>query len=193
MLSTRVKALKLGDGLKEGIEIGPCINEGQRKTVHGYVEVGMKEGATLVAGGNIASGNGLSGGWFYQPTIFTDVQPSMRIAKEEIFGPVLSIIRFKSLAEGIKILNDTIYGLSSSIYTQNVNSAFEAIRDIKAGITYINGPTIGAEAHMPFGGVKQTGNGHREGGWTVFEFFSEWKTVYVDYSGKLQRAQIDAQ
>jgi NAD-dependent aldehyde dehydrogenases len=101
------------------------------------------------------------------------------------------VIKIKSLDEAIDVLNDTIYGLSSSIYTNNVNDAFKAIRDIRAGITYVNGPTIGAEAHMPFGGVKQTGNGHREGGWTVYDFFSEWKAVYVDYSGKLQKAQID--
>jgi aldehyde dehydrogenase (NAD+) len=159
--------------------------------VQSYVEIGLKEGAVLQAGGSIASGNGLSDGWFHQPTIFDGVTPEMRIAKEEIFGPVLSVLRIKSIDEGIKVLNNTIYGLSSSIYTTNVNHAFKAIRDVKAGITYINAPTIGAEAHMPFGGVKQTGNGHREGGWTVFEFFSEWKTVYVDYSGGLQRAQID--
>lgn len=192
MLVDRAQKLRLGDGLKENTEVGPCINEGQRKTVHSYVEIGMKEGATLVTGGTIASGDGLNKGWFYQPTIFTNVQPEMRIAKEEIFGPVLSVIKIKSLEEGIAVLNNTIYGLSSSIYTAGVNNAFKAIRDIKAGITYINGPTIGAEAHMPFGGVKQTGNGHREGGWTVFDFFTEWKTVYVDFSGKLQRAQIDA-
>jgi acyl-CoA reductase-like NAD-dependent aldehyde dehydrogenase len=190
-LVERTQKLRLGDGLKKETDVGPCINEGQRKTVHSYVEIGLKEGAKLVTGGNIASGDGLSKGWFYQPTIFTDVAPTMRIAKEEIFGPVLSVIKIRSLEDGINVLNETIYGLSSSIYTANVNNAFKAIRDIKAGITYINGPTIGAEAHMPFGGVKQTGNGHREGGWTVFEFFSEWKTVYVDFSGKLQRAQID--
>ena len=172
-------------------DVGPCINEAQRKTVHQYVEIGLAEGAKLATGGNIATGPGLDKGWFYQPTIFTGVKPSMRIAKEEIFGPVLSVIKVKSLDEGITVLNDTIYGLSSSIYTKNVNDAFRAIRDISAGITYVNGPTIGAEAHMPFGGVKQTGNGHREGGWTVYDFFSEWKAVYVDYSGKLQRAQID--
>ncbi len=191
MLVERTQKLRLGDGLKETTDVGPCVNEGQRKTVHSYVEIGMKEGAKLVTGGKVASGDGLSGGWFYQPTIFADVAPTMRIAKEEIFGPVLSVIKIKSLEEGITILNDTIYGLSSSIYTTNVNYAFKAIRDVKAGITYINAPTIGAEAHMPFGGVKQTGNGHREGGWTVFDFFTEWKTVYVDYSGGLQRAQID--
>jgi acyl-CoA reductase-like NAD-dependent aldehyde dehydrogenase len=191
MLLARVKALTLGDGLKPGVEVGPCVNEGQQQTVQGYVEVGLKEGATLVAGGKVPKDPSLKGGWFYEPTIFTDVKPSHRIALEEIFGPVLSVIRTRSLEEGIEILNGTVYGLSSSVYTTNINSAYQAIRDIKAGITYINAPTIGAEAHMPFGGVKQTGNGHREGGWTVYEFFSEWKTVYVDFSGGLQRAQID--
>lgn len=192
-LVDRAKQLVLGDGLLQSTTVGPCINEGQRDSVHRYVEIGQSEGATLVLGGSPASGNGLDRGWFYSPTIFTDVHPEMRIAKEEIFGPVLSVVRIKSLEEGISVLNNTIYGLSSSIYTRDINKAFRAIRDIKSGITYVNGPTIGAEAHMPFGGVKQTGNGHREGGWTVFEFFSEWKTVYVDYSGRLQRAQIDTE
>ena len=191
MLTERVKKLKLGDGLQPGVEVGPCVNEGQRKTVQSYVEIGLQQGAQIAAGGEIPSEPTLTRGWFYKPTVFTGVKPDHRIAKEEIFGPVLSVLKVKSLDEGVRILNDTIYGLSSSVYTANVNDAFRAIRDIKAGITYINAPTIGAEAHMPFGGVKQTGNGHREGGWTVYEFFSEWKTVYVDYSGGLQRAQID--
>jgi len=193
MLIDRTNKLRLGDGLKETTDVGPCVNESQRKTVQSYVEIGQKEGAKIVAGGSIASGDGLSKGWFHQPTIFTGVTPEMRIAKEEIFGPVLSVVKIKSLEEGIQVLNNTIYGLSSSVYTQDINNAFRAIRDVKAGITYINAPTIGAEAHMPFGGVKQTGNGHREGGWTVYDFFSEWKTVYVDYSGGLQRAQIDTE
>ncbi len=191
MLVDRTKKLRLGDGLLPATEVGPCVNESQRKTVQSYVEIGQREGARLVAGGSIASGNGLGKGWFYAPTIFADVMPEMRVAKEEIFGPVLSVIRTKSLEESIAVLNNTVYGLSSSVYTRDVNKAFVAIRDIKAGITYINVPTIGAEAHLPFGGVKQTGNGHREGGWTVYDFFTEWKAVYVDYSGKLQRAQID--
>jgi aldehyde dehydrogenase (NAD+) len=191
MLVKRVEKLRLGDGLKKETQIGPCVNEGQRKTVQSYVEIGLQQGARLVAGGEIAKEGSLKKGWFYRPTVFTNVHPTHRIAKEEIFGPVLSVIKVRSLEEGVNILNDTIYGLSSSVYTKDVNSAFRAIRDIKAGITYINAPTIGAEAHMPFGGVKQTGNGHREGGWTVYEFFSEWKAVYVDYSGGLQRAQID--
>ncbi len=192
MLVERTNKLRLGDGLLPTTDVGPCVNEGQRNTVKSYVEIGLKEGAKLAAGGDIGRGGDLDKGWFHQPTIFSDVTPEMRIAKEEIFGPVLSVLKIKSLEEGINVLNNTIYGLSSSVYTNDVNAAFRAVRDIKAGITYINAPTIGAEAHMPFGGVKQTGNGHREGGWTVFEFFSEWKTVYVDYSGGLQRAQIDA-
>ena len=191
MLVSRTKELRLGDGLKETTDVGPVVNEQQRKTIHQYVEIGTKEGAELVLGGQVASIDGLKGGWFYQPTIFTGVFPDMRIAREEIFGPVLTVIKVKSLEEGITVLNNTIYGLSSSIYTRDINKAYEAIRDIRAGITYINAPTIGAEAHMPFGGVKQTGNGHREGGWTVYDFFTEWKTVYVDYSGRIQRAQID--
>ncbi|MEK7669993.1 MAG: aldehyde dehydrogenase family protein, partial [Bacteroidota bacterium] len=191
ILVDRTKKLRLGDGLKEGTDVGPCVNESQRSTVQSYVEIGKKEGAKLLAGGAVAKGDGLSKGWFHEPTIFGDVTPTMRIAKEEIFGPVLSVLKAKSLEDAIQTLNNTIYGLSSSVYTRDVNKAFAAMRDIKAGITYINASTIGAEAHLPFGGVKQTGNGHREGGWTVYDFFTEWKTVYVDYSGKLQRAQID--
>ena len=191
MLVTRTRKLRLGSGLLPDVDVGPCINEGQRKTVQEYVEIGLKEGARLGTGGHVPKGNGLEKGWFHEPTIFLDVRPNHRIAQEEIFGPVLSVIKVGSLREGVEILNGTIYGLSSSVYTKDVNSAFQAIRDIKAGITYINAPTIGAEAHMPFGGVKQTGNGHREGGWTVYDFFTEWKTVYVDFSGGLQRAQID--
>ena len=191
MLIDRVSKLKLGDGLVDGVDVGPCVNQGQQDTVKSYVEIGLKEGAKLAFGGAVPKDPGLAKGWFHEPTIFVDVQPHHRIAREEIFGPVLSVIKIRSLDEGIRVMNDTIYGLSSSVYTKNVNDAYTAIRDIKAGITYINAPTIGAEAHMPFGGVKQTGNGHREGGWTVFELFSEWKTVYIDYSGGLQRAQID--
>ena len=191
MLVKRVEKLKLGDGLKKGVDVGPCVNEDQRKTVQSYVDIGLEQGAKLVAGGEIPKDSNLNKGWFYKPTVFTSVKPDHRIAKEEIFGPVLSVLKAKSLDDSIQILNDTIYGLSSSLYTRDVNGAFRAIRDIKAGITYINAPTIGAEAHMPFGGVKQTGNGHREGGWAVYDFFSEWKTIYIDYSGGLQRAQID--
>jgi aldehyde dehydrogenase (NAD+) len=191
LLIEKVEKLKVGNGLDITSEMGPCINEGQRDIVESYVKIGKDEGATLVTGGNKLTTGKYSKGWFFQPTIFTNVTPNMRLAQEEIFGPILSILKVKSLDESIEVLNNTPYGLSSSIYTQDINNSFKAIRDIKAGITYVNGPTIGAEAHMPFGGVKQTGNGHREGGWTVYDFFTEWKAVYVDFSGKLQKAQID--
>ena len=191
MLVDHTKKLRLGDGLKETTDVGPLVNQNQVETVEKYVGIGTEEGAKVLAGGKRPDGNELSKGWFYEPTILGAVTASMRVAREEIFGPVLSVIKVKNIAEAIDVANGTNYGLSSSVYTQDLNNAYQAIRDIRAGITYINAPTIGAEAHMPFGGVKETGNGHREGGWTVYEFFSEWKTVYVDYSGKLQRAQID--
>jgi aldehyde dehydrogenase (NAD+) len=190
-LVERVKRLKVGNGLDESVEMGPCVSEPQRSSVHGYVEIGKSEGAKLLAGGEALVAGEWSKGWFYQPTIFGDVKPDMRIAREEIFGPVLSVLKVKDLAEAIRVLNNTPYGLSSSIYTQDVNNAFQAIETIEAGITYVNVPTIGAECHLPFGGVKDTGNGHREGGWTAYDIFCELKTVYVDYSGKLQKAQID--
>lgn len=192
MLVKRVNKLKLGYGNEKGVDVGPCVSKEQRETVNDYVKIGLNEDkATLIAGGDYANEGELAKGWFYKPTIFKDVTPDMRIAKEEIFGPVLAVLKCSSLDEAIDILNGTEYGLSSSIFTNNVNDAFKAVRDIQAGITYINGATIGAEAHMPFGGVKATGNGHREGGWTVYDFYTEWKAVYIDYSGKLQRAQID--
>ncbi len=191
MLVERVKKLKVGNGLDESTEMGPIINEAQLNKIHQYVEIGKQEGAKLLIGGHRLTGGEYDKGWFYAPTIFVDVHPKMRIAQEEIFGPVLCVIKVKSFEEAIEVLNDSSYGLSSSVYTRDVNKAFKAIRDIQAGITYINAPTIGAETHLPFGGVKQTGNGHREGGWTVFDFFTEIKTVYIDYSDRLQRAQID--
>lgn len=191
-LIRRVAQLRLGYGNDKGVDVGPCVSEAQRNTVHEYVQIGQNEDkAVRVIGGDFATDGELSKGWFYKPTVFVEVTRNMRIAREEIFGPVLSVLKTSSLEDAIDILNDTPYGLSSSIFTQDVNKAFVAIRDIKAGITYINGATIGAEAHMPFGGVKETGNGHREGGWTVYDFFTEWKAVYIDYSGHLQRAQID--
>jgi acyl-CoA reductase-like NAD-dependent aldehyde dehydrogenase len=188
----RLRKLRLGYGNDKGVDVGPCVSESQRETVNNYVKIARDEDkATLALGGDYAKDGDLSKGWFYKPTIFTGVTPEMRIAKEEVFGPVLAVLKCDSLENAIDILNNTEYGLSSSIFTNNVNDAFTAVRDIQAGITYINGATIGAEAHMPFGGVKATGNGHREGGWTVYDFYTEWKAVYIDYSGKLQRAQID--
>lgn len=190
-LTSRAGDLVLGDGRQKGTDVGPLINEDARDKVAKYVRIGVDEGATLRLGGEVATGKRLDRGWFYQPTIFTGVDSSMRIAKEEIFGPVLSVIEVPDLDTGIEVMNDVRYGLSSSVYTRDVSAAFKAIDRIEAGITYVNGPTIGAEAHFPFGGVKDTGNGHREGGWPVYDFFSDLKTIYVDYSGRLQRAQID--
>lgn len=187
----RAQRIKVGDGLKAGIEMGPVINEAQRERIHGYVEIGKSEGAKVEIGGRPAKGKDLEKGFFYEPTVFTGVDPKMRIAQEEIFGPVTCLLPFRKLEEAIRNVNDVPYGLSSSIYSRDVNSAMKAIRDIEAGITYINGPTIGAEVHLPFGGVKNTGNGHREAGQTAIDIFSEWKSVFIDYSGKLQKAQID--
>jgi acyl-CoA reductase-like NAD-dependent aldehyde dehydrogenase len=191
MIADRAKKLKVGNGLDEKVEMGPCVSEAQRNTVHGYVEIGKQQGAKLVCGGAPLKTGSHASGFFYKPTVFGDVTPDMRIAREEIFGPVLSVIKVKDFDQAVKVLNDTPYGLSSSIYTRDVNLAMKAIETIEAGITYVNAPTIGAECHMPFGGVKDTGNGHREGGWTAYDIFSEPKTVYVDYSGALQKAQID--
>jgi alpha-ketoglutaric semialdehyde dehydrogenase len=190
-LVERAGRLRLGDGLDPETEVGPVVNTAARDRIHEYVQIGIQEGAKLAAGGSAAEEGALRQGSFYRPTIFDQVTPSMRIAREEIFGPVLSVLTVDSLEEAIRVLNDTPYGLSSSIYTRDVNRAMQAVRDIEAGITYVNGPTIGAEVQLPFGGVKETGNGHREGGPTVIDAFTEWKSVYIDYSGKLQKAQID--
>ncbi len=189
-LVARTRELRLGYGLAPGVDVGPLINEAALRKVEAYVEIGRKE-ATLVIGGSRSTRSGLEEGFFYEPTIFQDVDPGSRLATEEIFGPVLAVIRFRSLSEAIAINNRVRYGLSSSIYTRDTNAAFHAMTELDTGITYVNAPTIGAEAHLPFGGVKQTGNGHREGGWEVFDFYTETKVCYVDYSGKLQRAQID--
>lgn len=190
-LIERASKLKLGYGNDEGVEVGPLINQEALEKVSRYIDVGREEGAELLLGGRRAEGEGLDDGFFFEPTVFAGVKRDMRIAQEEIFGPVLSVFKVGSYEDAVDAANDTRYGLSSSIYTRDVNLAYRAMQDIEAGITYINGPTIGAEAHMPFGGVKQTGNGHREGGWEVFDFYTETKTIYVDYSGRLQKAQID--
>jgi aldehyde dehydrogenase (NAD+) len=191
MLVARAEKIRIGDGLEESVEIGPLINHAAREKVHRYVQIGKQEGARLLIGGSIYEEGKWVDGYFYRPTIFDQVTPAMRIAQEEIFGPVLSIIEVQSFEEAIEVLNGTPYGLSSAIYTRDVERSFRAMRDIEAGITYVNGPTIGAEVHLPFGGVKNTGNGHREAGTTVYDIFSEWKSIYIDYSGKLQKAQID--
>ena len=191
MLVERTKALKLGDGRKKGVDVSPVINEAALRKIEHYVDVGQADGADIVCGAQRPSGDAYKDGLFYEPTIFTRVEPTQRIAYEEIFGPVLSVIRVSTPDEAFAVNNSVKYGLSSSVYTRDVNISFRALQELDNGITYINAPTIGAEAHLPFGGVKQTGNGHREGGWEVYDFYSETKVGYVDYSGTLQRAQID--
>jgi aldehyde dehydrogenase (NAD+) len=191
LLVDKAKALKLGDGRKSGTDVGPMIHESSLSKVEKYVDIGVEAGNDLVCGGRRATGDGLDDGNFYEPTIFARVEAGQRLEQEEIFGPVLSVIRVADADEAFKVNNDVKYGLSSSIYTSNVNVAFRALNELDNGITYVNAPTIGAEAHLPFGGVKQTGNGHREGGWQVYEFYSETKVGYADFSGTLQRAQID--
>ncbi len=187
----RTKQLKLGDGLNPDVEIGPVVNKSQLQSVNEYVEIGKKEGATLLHGGQILSDGQFADGCFHAPTIFGDVKPNMRIAQEEIFGPVVALLEVASFEEAIEVANGTEYGLSLSMYTKDVNRAFKAMEELESGIVYINAPTIGAEIQLPFGGIKQTGNGHREAGSTAIDQFTEWKSIYVDYSGRLQRAQID--
>jgi alpha-ketoglutaric semialdehyde dehydrogenase len=190
-LVERARKLKVGNGLDPTVDMGPTINEQQLSTVMSYVEIGKKEGAKLLTGGHRLTTAEYAKGWFYEPTVFDDCDPNMRIAQEEIFGPVVSVIPVDSLEQGIEVANGVPYGLSASIYTRNVNRAFAAIQDLYTGIVYVNAPTIGAETHLPFGGTKQTGNGHREAAVAAIDFFTEWKSVYIDYSDKLQRAQID--
>jgi aldehyde dehydrogenase (NAD+) len=186
----RAKKLKIGNGLDESVDVGPHVNANQIETSARYVELALKEGAQLLCGGHALTEGAYAHGTFFEPTVLAGVQPHMRIAREEVFGPVVALIEFATFEEAVEIANSIDYGLSTSVYTRDVNRAFAAIRDLEAGITYINAPTIGAEVHLPFGGVKHTGNGHREG-LGALDFFTTWKAVYVDYSDKLQRAQID--
>lgn len=191
LLLEQTQNLRLGAGIDEPTQVAPLVNAAQLERVKDYLEIARSEGAKVLIGGAVPTEAKFQHGYYFQPTILDGVTPSMRIAREEIFGPVVALIEIDSFERAIAILNDTTYGLSSSIYTRDVNRAFQAMRDIEAGITYINGPTIGAEVHLPFGGVKQTGNGHREAGSAALDVFTEWKTIYVDFSGRLQRAQID--
>ncbi len=199
-LVERAEALHVGNGLDEGVEMGPLINQQQLETSERYTKIALEEGARLLTGGRRLGADPLrdhhpanqwSRGYFFAPTVFAGVTPEMRIAQEEVFGPVVSLIECRSFAEAIEISNGVQYGLSTALYSRDVNKALQAVRDLHAGITYINAPTIGAEVHLPFGGVKKTGNGHREGGTGALDFYTTWKSVYVDYSDRLQRAQID--
>jgi len=187
----RTRQLKIGFGLDPEVQVGPVVSKAQLKSVNDYVQIGKNEGAKLLFGGNILSEGEMAEGCFHEPTVFGDVKPNMRIAQEEIFGPVVALIQVGSFEEAIEVANGTDFGLSLSMYTRDVNRAFAAMEELESGIVYINAPTIGAEIQLPFGGIKQTGNGHREAGTTAIEQFTEWKAIYVDYSGRLQKAQID--
>jgi aldehyde dehydrogenase (NAD+) len=192
-LVARVEKLRLGHGLEPDTDVGPLINRAALEKVHSYTRIGLAEGADLLTGGEIATEGELAKGCFYRPTVFGEVGPGMRIAQEEIFGPTTALIRASNADEAIRIANGVTYGLSSSIFTRDVNTAFKAMRELRTGITYVNAGTTGAEVHLPFGGMKDTGNGHREAGQAALDFYTEWKALYVDYSGRLQRAQIDNQ
>ena len=190
-VAERASKMQLGDGLLETTDVGPVVNADQLKRIDSYMEVGRKDGARLLTGGEPAREGYLSRGQFYKPTVFVDAKPDMRIAQEEIFGPVTAFIRTRSLEEAIETNNRVPYGLSSSIFTRDVNRAFKAMRDLSSGLCYINAGTIGAEVHLPFGGVRNTGNGHREAGQTALDAFTEWKAIFIDFSGRIQKAQID--
>jgi aldehyde dehydrogenase (NAD+) len=190
-LVARAESMRLGPGWEDDTDVGPVINRAAIEKIHSYTKIGQDEGARLLTGGEIATEGDLDKGFFYRPTIFGDVEAGMRIAQEEIFGPTTALIKVGDFDEAIRVANGIRFGLSSSIFTRDVNKAFRAMRDLQTGITYINAGTTGAEVHLPFGGTKDTGNGHREAGQTALDVFTEWKSIYVDYSGRLQRAQID--
>ncbi|KXH83872.1 aldehyde dehydrogenase family protein [Sporosarcina sp. HYO08] len=192
-LLAAMEGLTIGDGLDESVKVGPVINEKALKKIQKYVEIGREEGAQLLVGGNVLSDGNYANGHFFEPTLFTNVKWDSRLAQEEIFGPVVSLIEVESLEEAIEVNNSVPYGLSSSIFSQDVNKVFQAQRDLDTGIVYVNAGTTGAEIHLPFGGTKGTGNGHRDSGVAALDVFTEWKSIYIDYSGKLQRAQIDTE
>ena len=188
-LVARAERMIIGAPWEDATDIGPVINKAAVDKIHSYTEIGKSEGAKLLTGGETVEGPG----FYYRPTVFADVEPQMRIAQEEIFGPTTALIAVGSFEDAVRAANSVEFGLSSSIFTRDVNKAFAAMRDLQTGITYINAGTTGAEVHLPFGGMKQTGNGHREAGQAALDVFTEWKSIYVDYSGRLQRAQIDNQ
>jgi acyl-CoA reductase-like NAD-dependent aldehyde dehydrogenase len=192
-LTRQAESLRLGAGWDDDTDVGPVINKRALEKIHSYTQIGIDEGAKLLTGGEVASANGLGKGFYYRPTLFGEVDPQMRIAQEEIFGPTTALIPVESFEAAVAAANSVRYGLSSSIYTRDVNRAFRAMRDLQSGITYINAGTTGAEVHLPFGGWKETGNGHREAGHVALDTYTEWKSIYVDFSGRLQRAQIDNQ
>jgi acyl-CoA reductase-like NAD-dependent aldehyde dehydrogenase len=190
-LVQRAESMRIGPGWEDDSDLGPVINKAAIEKIHSYTGIGSDEGASLLTGGEPATDGDLARGFYYRPTVFADVDPQMRIAQEEIFGPTTALIKVRDYDEALRVANGIRYGLSSSIFTRDVNRAFRAMRDLQAGITYVNAGTTGAEVHLPFGGTKDTGNGHREAGQAALDVFTEWKSIYVDYSGRLQRAQID--
>jgi aldehyde dehydrogenase (NAD+) len=190
-LVERAEKMRLGPGWDDATDIGPVINRAAIEKIDSYTKIGQEEGARLLTGGEVATDGDLAKGFYYRPTIFGEVDAQMRIAQEEIFGPTTALIKVADFDEAIRVANGIKYGLSSSVFTRDVNKAFRAMRDLQAGITYVNAGTTGAEVHLPFGGTKDTGNGHREAGQAALDVFTEWKSIYVDYSGRLQRAQID--
>ena len=190
-LVSRANKLKMGHGLEVSTDLGPVVSAEAQQEIHSYIPIAEKEGATVAAGGRIPTEGALGKGFFHEPTVLIDVKPNMRVAQEEIFGPVTAVIEVKDIDDAIRVLNSTKYGLSCSVYTRNVNNAFRFMRDAETGLVYVNAGTIGAEIQLPFGGMKSTGNGHREAGRAALDAYSEWKSIYIDYSGKLQRAQMD--
>jgi aldehyde dehydrogenase (NAD+) len=193
-LVERAERLTLGDGLEKSTDVGPVINKAALDKIHSYTEIGRQEGVKVLAGGEVWHGEGrLAGGFYYRPTVFGDVKPNDRVGQEEIFGPCTSLITVDTLEEAIEVNNGVAHGLSSSIFTRDVNAAFRAIRDFDTGLVYVNHGTIGAEIQLPFGGNKATGNGMREAGIAGLDVFTVWKSAYIDYSGRLQRAQIDTE
>ena len=190
-LVARAKKMKMGHGLDAGTDLGPVISSDAQQKIHSYIPIAEKEGATVAAGGRIPTDGALGKGFFHEPTVLVDVKPNMRVAQEEIFGPVTAVIEVKDIDEAIRVVNSTKYGLSCSVFTRNVNNAFRFMRDAETGLVYVNAGTIGAEIQLPFGGMKSTGNGHREAGRAALDAYSEWKSIYIDFSGKLQRAQMD--
>ena len=192
-LVARAKKMKMGHGLDAGTDLGPVVSKAAQEKVASYMPIAEKEGATIATGGRIPTEGALAKGFFHEPTVLIDVKPNMRVAQEEIFGPVTAVIEVNGIDEAIKVLNSTKYGLSCSVYTRNVNNAFRFMRDAETGLVYVNAGTIGAEIQLPFGGMKSTGNGHREAGRAALDVYSEWKSIYIDFSGKLQRAQMDTE
>lgn len=189
-ISARAGSMRIGNGADPNTEIGPSVDESQFKTVLSYIDIGREDGATLVCGGTRATGNGLDKGYFVQPTVFDRVTPDMRIAREEIFGPVLSVMRVKNFEEAMEVANDCEYGLSSSIFSNDAARIFRFVDEIETGMTHINSPTTGGEAHIPFGGIKGTGIGDREQGSTALDFYTELKVVYVDYTGRKREGNL---